>query len=210
MFRAQRESGCQHVCRLTAIRIVMLSFERVLVLAVATVSAANDPSPPQLPYPFGGAFGTFGTFGTFGREPLGSGLAASMSSDPANHALTVRVMDEFDLREATGVIVPTKVPDWHGVDDAALVGSTDHWRKLLNVTDNEDPRGVIELQVEDRASSSFKARVLELQKRFRGHREHARRFLIPDILRVLGRGYKRMVSAIRARICSCPVTRPES
>ena len=200
MFRAQRESGCQHVCRLTAIRIVMLSFERVLVLAVATVSAANDPSPPQLPYPFG----------TFGREPLGSGLAASMSSDPANHALTVRVMDELDLREATGVIVPTKVPDRHGVDDAALVGSTDHWRKLLNVTDNEDPRGVIELQVEDRASSSFKARVLELQKRFRGHREHARRFLIPDILRVLGRGYKRMVSAIRARICSCPVTRPES
>lgn len=203
MFRAQRESGCQHVCRLTAIRIVMLSFERVLVLAVATVSAANDPSPPpQLPYPFGGAFGTFGTFG---REPLGSGLAASMSSDPANHALTVRVVDELDLREATGVIVPTKVPDRHGADDAALVGSTDHWRKLLNETDNY---GVF--PVEDRASSSFKARVLELQKRFRGHREHARRFLIPDILRVLGRGYKRMVSAIRARICSCPVTRPES
>ena len=205
MFRAQRESGCQHVCRLTAIRIVMSSFERVLVLAVATVSAANDPPPPQLPYPFGGAFGTFGTFGTFGREPLGSGLAASMSSDPANHALTVRVVDELDLREATGVIVPTKVPDRHGADDAALVGSTDHWRKLLNETDNY---GVF--PVEDRASSSFKARVLELQKRFRGHREHARRFLIPDILRVLGRGYKRMVSAIRARICSCPVTRPES
>ena len=205
MFRAQRESGCQHVCRLTAIRIVMLSFERVLVLAVATVSAANDPSPPQLPYPFGGAFGTFGTFGTFGREPLGSGLAASMSSDPANHAVTVRVVDELDLREATGVIVPTKVPDRHGADDAALVGSTDHWRKLLNVTENY---GV--LPVEARASSSFKARVVELQKRFKGHREHARRFLIPDILRFLARGYKRMVSALRARVCSCPVTRPES
>lgn len=203
MFRAQsrecRESGCQPRLPLTSVRIVMSSFERVLVLAVATVSAANDPSPPQFPYPFGGAFGTFG------REPLGSGLAASMSSDPANHAVTVRVVDELDLREATGVIVPTKVPDRHGADDAALVGSTDHWRKLLNVTDNY---GVF--PVEDRASSSFKSRVVELRKRFKGHREHARRFLIPDILRVLGRGYKRMVSAIRARICSCPVTRPES
>ena len=119
----------------------MRSFERVLVLAVATVLAANDPSPPRFPYPFGGAFGALG------REPLGSAQSHSATmSDPPNHAVTVSVVDELDLREATGVIVPTKVPDRHGADDAALVGSTDHWRKLLNVTDNEDPRGVIELQ----------------------------------------------------------------
>ena len=183
-----------------AVKKVLRSFERVLVLAVATVLAANDPSPPRFPYPFGGAFGAFG------REPLGSAQSHSATkSDPPNHAVTVSVVDELDLREATGVIVPTKVPDRHGADDAALVGSTDHWRKLLNVTENY---GV--LPVEARASSSFKARVVELQKRFKGHREHARRFLIPDILRFLARGYKRMVSALRARVCSCPVTRPES